>query len=143
MRQAISWVVAGLLFPTSLLINSSSAIAHQHRMIGDVQATVHLEPDDSPYAGESSFTWFHFTDTNGETIPLADCTCNLVVYDSQNQPIANPQLSESDVEGHERPITTNITFPSAGTYQLVFTGEPKQENAFEPFELTVSVTVRP
>lgn len=143
MRQSVALAVASLLVSAGLLIDPSNTIAHQQTMISNVQAVVHLEPDDSPYAGEPSFTWFHLINANDETIPLADCTCNLVVYDSQNQPIANPQLSEADVEEHERPITTTITFPSAGSYQLVFTGQPKQENLFEPFELTVPVTVRP
>lgn len=143
MRHSIALAVAGLIVPVGFLIGSSTATAHQHMMVGDVQATVHLEPDDSPYAGQPSFTWVHLSDANGDTIPLVDCACSLVVYDSQNQPIANPQLSESEVEGHESPMTTNITFPDAGTYQLVFTGQPKAENAFEPFELTVPITVRP
>ncbi|NJR37546.1 MAG: hypothetical protein HC781_00295 [Leptolyngbyaceae cyanobacterium CSU_1_4] len=142
MRQSISLFVAGLLAPASLLVSSLNAIAHQHMMVGTVQATVHLEPDDSPYAKIPSLTWFHLSHPQGETIPLANCNCNLVVYDSRNQPIAYPQLSEADVEGHERPISTSITFPTPGLYQLVLTGEPKGDS-FQPFELTVPVTVRP
>lgn len=117
-------------------------IAHQHLLTANVRATVHLEPNDSPFAGEPSFTWIHLTKPNGETISLADCTCNLTVYNTRNQPIAQPPLAESEVEGHERPITTNLTFPSSGLYQLVLTGHPKREGEFEPFKLTVSVTVR-
>jgi hypothetical protein len=142
MRQFILLFVAGLLISTSLLINSSNAIAHQDLTVETVQATVHLEPDDSPYAKIPSLTWFHLSHPDGETIPLSDCNCNLVVYDAQNQPIAQPQLSEAEVEGHERPITTSITFPTPGAYQLVFTGEPKGDD-FQPFKLTVPVTVRP
>jgi hypothetical protein len=142
MRQSISLFVAGLLVPASLLINSSNAIAHQHLTVGTIQATVHLDPDDSPHATIPSLTWFHLSHPDGETIPLSNCNCNLVVYDAQNQPIAHPQLSETEVEGHEKPISTSITFPTPGTYQLVFTGEPKGDD-FQPFELTVPVTVRP
>ena len=142
MRRFISPLVAAVLVPASLSIAALSAIAHQHLSIGDVQATVHLEPDDSPHAGQPSLTWFHLMRSDGETVPLADCTCNVVVYDSQNQPIAQPQLAEAEVEGHERPIATNITFPNPGTYQLVLTAQPK-EDQFKPFELKIPVTVRP
>jgi hypothetical protein len=142
MRQSISLFIAGLLVPASLLMGSSNAIAHQDVTVETVKATVHLEPDDSPYATIPSPTWFHLSRPDGETIPLSNCNCNLVVYDEQNQPIAYPQLSEAEVEGHEQPITTSITFPTPGIYQLVLTGEPK-ENDFQPFELTVPVTVRP
>jgi hypothetical protein len=142
MRQSISLFIAGLLVPASLLINSSNAIAHQDITVSTVQATIHLEPDDSPYAKVPSLTWFHLSHPDGETIPLSDCNCNLVVYDAQNQPIAQPQLAEAEVEGHERPISTSITFPTAGTYRLVLTGESKGDD-FQPFELAVPVTVRP
>lgn len=142
MRQAISLFVASLLVPANLLINSSNAIAHQHMTAGTIQATVHLEPDDSPQSKVPSLTWFHLSHPDGEAISLSSCTCNLVVYNAQNQPIAYPQLSETEVEGHERPISTSITFPAPGTYQLVFTGEPK-EDEFQPFELTIPVIVRP
>lgn len=142
MRQSVSWFVVGLLVPASFAVTVVDAMAHQDLAIGDVNVTAHLEPDDSPRAGEPSLTWFHLTRSDGETISLSDCACDLVVYDSQNQVIAHPQLSESEVEGHERPITTNITFPNPGNYQLVFTGQPVAEK-FAPFEITVPVTVRP
>lgn len=142
MRQSISLFIASLLVPASLLTASSNAIAHQDVTVGTVEVTVHLEPDDSPYAKIPSLTWFHLSHPDGETIPLSNCNCNLVVYNAQNQPIAQPQLSETEVEGHEQPISTNITFPTPGTYQLVLTGEAKGDD-FQPFELTVPVTVRP
>lgn len=150
MRQAISSFAAGLLIPAGLMLASPAAIAHQSTSLGGVKATVHLEPDDSPYAGQPSLTWFHFVRPDGETVSLSDCNCRLVVYDSQNQPIAQPQLGEAPVEehgqghgqGHIQPITTSIVFPTPGTYQLVFTAESRAK-AFEPFEMTVPVTVRP
>lgn len=142
MRQSISLFIASLLIPASLFINSSTAIAHQDLTVGTVEVTIHLEPDDSPYAKIPSLTWFHLSHPNGETIPLSNCNCKLVIYDAQNQPIAQPQLSEAEVEGHEQPISTSITFPTSGTYQLVLTGESKGDD-FQPFELTVPVTVRP
>jgi len=140
--QSISWLIAGLFATASLTISSTIVTAHENLTIGDVEVTSHLEPDDSPYAGEPSFTWFHLTRSDGESIALADCSCRLVVYNSQNEAIFYPQLTETEVEGHERPITTTITFPNSGNYRLVLTGQPIA-GRFEPFEITIPVTVRP
>lgn len=141
MNPFTSLLMMSLLAPSNLLPPDPSIIAHQQQAISHIKATVHLEPDDSPYAGQSSLTWFHLTNARDETVTLSNCHCSLVVYDSQNQPIAYPQLSESEIAGHEKPITTTITFPSAGFYEMVFTGRSKTDQ-FEPFELRVPVIVR-
>jgi hypothetical protein len=142
MHQYIPLLAAIFLVPASLLIDTPNLVAHQDLSTGDVKAVVHLVPDDSPQAGQPSLTWFQLMRADGQTVPLSDCNCSLVVYDSQDQAIARPQLAETAVEGHESPISTNITFPNAGQYELVFTGE-SNSSAFKPFELKVPVTVRP
>ena len=142
MRRFILWFAAGLLATVSLLISSPAAIAHQDYTAEAVIAMVHLEPNDSPQAGKPTPTWIHLERASDEqTIRLADCTCNLMVYDSQKQAIANPELSETTVAGHDHPLSASITFPSAGDYQLVLTGESKS-NQVEPFEINVPVKVR-
>ena len=141
MRRFILWFTAGLLATVYLCLSSPAAIAHQDYTAGTITAMVHLEPDDSPHAGKPTSTWIHLMGANEQTIRLADCACNLTVYDSQKQPIANPELSETTVAGHEHPLSASITFPSAGDYQMVLTGQSKS-NQFEPFELDVPVKVR-
>lgn len=170
MLQPLSSIAIGLIAPTSLLLNPpvvnpsvvdpallnrspnpsielpqspSFVIAHQNVRDGDVYGRIHLDPDDSPFAGQPSFTWFHLY-SEEDAITLANCNCNLLVYDSQNRQIAKPALSETEMEGHdERPITANITFPGAGVYQVVLTGQPKGEGEFQSFEIAVPITVRP
>ncbi|MBD3881823.1 hypothetical protein IFO70_08660 [Phormidium tenue FACHB-886] len=139
---ASRWFAASVFASLQMFIDISAVIAHQQMALGEVEAMVHLEPDDSPYAGEPSPTWIHLLNANGETIRLADCTCNLKVYDSQNQPLAIPNLVEAAMEGRNQLLTTSITFPAAGAYKLVLTGQ-SPANKFEPFELVVPVTVRP
>jgi hypothetical protein len=141
MRRFILWFTTGLLAAIFLFCGSPTAIAHQDYTAGAVTAMVHLEPDDSPQAGKPSPTWIHLVRGDEQTIGLSDCACNLTVYDSQQQAIANPELSETTVAGHDRPLSASITFPSAGDYQLVLTGQSKS-NQFEPFELDVPVKVR-
>jgi hypothetical protein len=142
MHQYIPLLAATFLVPASLLIDIPNLVAHQDLAVGDVKATVHLVPNDSPQAGQPSPTWIHLMRADGETVPLTDCNCNLVVYDAQDRPIERPQLAESTAEGHEQLMGTSITFPTAGSYQLVFAGQSRSEG-FSPFEIKVPVTVRP
>jgi hypothetical protein len=139
--SSLTWLLTGLTIPIVLFPPPPEAIAHQQLNLEAVQIMTHLEPDDSPIVAQPSPTWFHLKRPNGETIPLSDCTCRLVVYDDQSRPIAQPPLSEAAIEGHDRPIRTVITFPNAGNYQLILTGESKSEG-FAPFEVTIPVTVR-
>ncbi|WP_088893898.1 hypothetical protein [Leptolyngbya ohadii] len=156
MLQSLSSIAVALVAPTSLLIHSPSVnpeplfapsrpllIAHQDVRDGTINGRLHLDPDDSPFAGQPSLTWFHLYSGN-DAITLANCNCNLLVYDAQNQQVAKPELSETEMEGHrERPITASITFPKAGTYQVVLTGQPKAEGEFQPFRIAVPIVVRP
>lgn len=170
MLQPISSLAIGLIAPTSLLLNPSMVdssvvnpsplnrsphssielpqsppllIAHQNVKDGEVSGRIHLDPDDSPFAGQPSFSWFHLYSPDG-AITLANCNCSLLIYDSQNRQIAKPELSETEMEGHdERPMTASITFPGAGVYQVVLTGQPKEEGEFQSFEIAVPITVRP
>jgi hypothetical protein len=87
MRWFVLWFTAGLLTVVYLFFSAPTAIAHQDYTAGSVTAMVHLEPDDSPQAGKPTPTWIHLERANEQTIRLADCTCNLAVYDSQKQPI--------------------------------------------------------
>jgi hypothetical protein len=141
MPRFILGFAAGLFAAICLFLSSPAAIAHQDYTAGAVTAMVHLEPNDSPQAGKPAPTWIHLMAPNEETIRLSDCTCNLTVYDSQKQAIANPEISESPTTGDEPRLRTSITFPSAGDYQLVLTGQSKSSR-FEPFELDVPVKVR-
>ncbi|MBI4783907.1 MAG: hypothetical protein HY785_21695 [Oscillatoriophycideae cyanobacterium NC_groundwater_1537_Pr4_S-0.65um_50_18] len=142
MHKYLSLLVSIVLVPAHIFMDMPHAIAHQPLALEDVQATVHLEPDDSPYAEQPSPTWIHLMRSDGETVPLADCNCNVVVYDSLNQAIARPSLAAVSAEGHEQLMGTSITFPKAGDYRLVFAGQSRSE-AFQPFELEIPVTVRP
>jgi hypothetical protein len=121
-------------------------IAHQSRNISDVEVMIHLEPDDFPYAGKPTQTWFMLTRRNGEMIAPSSCNCRIAAYDSRNQAIARQlPLSTMAIEGHKKDhqaLQTNITFPKPGSYKVVVSGQAKDES-FAPFEFSVPVNVRP
>jgi hypothetical protein len=128
--------------------------AHQQKMAANsVGAMIHLEPEDKPYAGKSTMTWFMLTRPGGAMIPAATCNCRVVAYaagksDSKTKSAwMNDRLplSMMDMAGHQKghqAIRTNITFPKPGSYVVVLSGKAK-DGSFDPFEMKFPVTVRP
>ena len=124
------------------------AIAHEVEIEGDVGATLHIEPNDTPKAGEEVLAWFALTRLGGETIPLESCNCTLAVYAQPNDqpyegttPALTPELSAVNAEGYQDIPGARLTFPDVGTYTMVISGEPKQEGDFTPFTLDFEKTI--
>lgn len=118
------------------------AFAHQVEFQDDVGATLHIEPSDTPRAGEEVLAWFALTRKGGQTIPLADCDCTLAVsVRSQTAPTLEPPLKAVEAGGYAGIPGATFTFPDVGAYTLILTGIPKQADGFTPFELDFEVTV--
>ncbi|MEM6753265.1 MAG: hypothetical protein AAF630_09875 [Cyanobacteria bacterium P01_C01_bin.38] len=128
---------------SSLLIRKASA--HKIETAEDVGATMHIEPNDTPRAGEAAQTWFALTRKGGKIIPLTECDCSLSVYSeprtAEAKPIAQPSLQPISAERYQGIPGTEITFPKPGAYQLELSGKPANDDSFKPFELTFDVTV--
>ncbi|NEQ28822.1 MAG: hypothetical protein F6K28_59700 [Microcoleus sp. SIO2G3] len=121
------------------------AIAHQaqHQATssteGGMEVMIHLDPNDSPVAGSSSETWFVLTAPSGDNVPLANCNCEAMVYDANEQMVVhNLPLGATMVDDKEA-IGTAITFPAPGSYTVVLSGQ-SQDGSFEPFEIRFPVT---
>jgi hypothetical protein len=127
------------------MANPLQTIAHEVETSGSVGGTMHIEPNDTPRAGTSSLAWFALTRRGGQTIPLSACNCSLSVYKQPrvagDAPIQKPALSAASVEGRQGTPSANITFPQAGAYEVVLSGQPATAGAFAPFELKFPVTV--
>lgn len=126
------------------------ALAHQVKTSQAVGATLHIEPNDTPKAGEEVLVWFALTQRGGEPIPLAACQCELQVLSgstsSQGAPapslMRQPALSPVNAEGYQAIPGARLTFPEVGAYQLRLIGAPQSEAvAFDAFDLAFEVTV--
>jgi hypothetical protein len=150
------FLLTGLL--AGLLIGSvarfSVAIAHEVSIAESVGGTLHIEPDDSPRAGEATTAWVALTQKGGVPIPLAACDCALAIYQQPRaetaRPLLNPPLTPmaGDVSGGVDIPGATFTFPTVGNYSLVLSGRPKAAASadsdapnFAPFELAFEVTV--
>ena len=151
----LSLIAAALLGSLSLsLFNPFSfarilpAIAHEVELSGDVGGTLHVEPNDTPRAGEEVLAWVALTRKGGEPIPLSECDCQLDIYAEPRQegdaPLLSPELTAVDSKGYQGIPGANFMFPQVGAYTLVMSGEPQQrqaEEGFLPFTLPFEVTV--
>ena len=128
---------------SSLLIPPASA--HKIETAEDVGATLHIEPNDTPRAGEAAQTWFALTRKGGKVIPLKECDCELAIYSeprtAESKPFAQPNLQPVSAERYQGIPGTEITFPKPGAYQLELSGKPANDADFKPFELKFDVTV--
>lgn len=134
-----------LVWVLVLVAIASPASAHKVQVAGDVGGTLHLEPNDTPRAGESTLTWFALTRKGGQVISLEQCNCQLSIYSSNaapgSPPLLTPPLKAVSVERYQNIPGTEIQFPQPGLYQLQLRGTPTAEGNFQPFEMEFEVTV--
>ncbi len=136
--------LGGLILLATLLTNPANA--HKTEIQQDVGATIHIEPNDAPRAGESALTWFALTQKGGKIIPLNECDCKLLVYSQTSPsgtPLQQPPLKAVSQESYQGIPAATITFPAAGAYQLQLQGKPKKGAKFSPFELKFDINVAP
>ncbi|MBW4672021.1 MAG: hypothetical protein KME60_32500 [Cyanomargarita calcarea GSE-NOS-MK-12-04C] len=132
------------LIVSSITINQS-AEAHKVKTTEDVGATIHIEPNDNPRAGEASKAWFALTRKGGKVIPLSECKCQLAIYAEphavKEPALLEPALQPMTVERYKGIPGAEVTFPRPGVYQLQLRGKPASGESFKPFELKFEVTV--
>lgn len=135
-----------LIFLSLILFNLVPTVsAHTVKISGDVGATIHIEPNDNPRAGEPADTWFALTRRGGKVLPLKECNCQLAVYAEPHVPgepaLLEPALKAIQAERYEGIPGAVITFPKPGIYELQLSGKPNKAGSFQPFELKFQVTV--
>ncbi len=135
----------GLLLLATLV--ATPANAHKIETQKDVGATIHIEPNDSPRAGETALTWFALTHRGGKVIPLNECNCKLSLYPQPHTegtaPLQRLPFKAVSVANYQGIPGAEITFPAAGSYELELQGTPKAGAKFAPFELQFEINVVP
>jgi hypothetical protein len=138
------------------------ALAHQVELSAEVGGTLHIEPSDSPRAGEEVLAWFALTRKGGTPISLSECDCRIDIYQQpelgDDRPILSPAplavQGDAAVGALAGIPGAKFTFPAVGSYSVVISGQPKAAAAapleaaeteeterFAPFELAFNVTV--
>jgi hypothetical protein len=127
------------------LIFTSPVFAHKVKIYEDVGATLHIEPNDNPRAGEPAQAWFALTRKGGKVIPLAECNCQLAVYSQPRKPgesaLFKPSLKPIAADKYQGIPGADIIFPKPGAYLLKLNGKPVKTDDFKSFELKFEMTV--
>ncbi|MBD2136565.1 hypothetical protein H6F32_02945 [Anabaena sp. FACHB-1237] len=134
-----------LVILSFILTTNNVVVGHTIKIDKNVGATLHIEPNDTPTAGEVSQVWLALTRQGGKVIPLEDCNCQLSIYNephnNQKTPLLQPTLKPIQAERYEGIPGADVTFPKPGNYLLQLTGKPIKSGDFEYFNLHFSVTV--
>jgi hypothetical protein len=146
--RQMSGSIKYLLFLSCLVIsimNIHPASAHKVEIGADVGATLHIEPNDNPRAGEPTQAWFALTRKGGKVIPLKQCKCRLAIYAEPHSPkepaLLEPSLTPVTAERYQGIPGADIIFPKPGAYQLQLSGSPANGASFKPFKFKFEVTV--
>jgi hypothetical protein len=135
-----------LLVLSSLIVTANTqTLAHTVQISENVGATIHLEPNDNPRAGEVTQIWFALTRKGGKVIPLKNCNCQLAIYSEPHVTgelaLIEPRLKSIQAERYQDIPGAEVTFPKPGAYQLLLSGKTAIEGKIKPFELQFLVTV--
>ncbi len=150
-------LLAAALLSSVIGVPMPRALAHQVEISQDIGGTLHIEPSDTPRAGEEVLAWFALTRKGGAPVALADCDCRIDIYQQpelgDDPPILSPaplavqgDAAVGDLAGIPG---AKFTFPVVGAYTLVISGQPRPAapnstqtiESFAPFSLAFDVTV--
>jgi len=127
---------------TLVMMGTTAAIAHEVKTSQEIGGTIHIEPNDRPIVSKKSTIWVALTKRGGEIIPYAKCNCRMEVRSLSDRSIkftvANPL---SIIERYLGLPSLTVTFPQVGRYELKLIGSPRDNEDFQPFELTFTTNV--
>ncbi len=118
-----------------LWLVAPGAWAHELETDGTISGILHFEPDDSPTSGVPVSFILFMNDSAGH-FSLAKCDCAVTAIENGKVVATTPLKPDTQ----SFPSGT-ITFPRAGTYELIVHGTPKVVGAFQPFTLHYSEAV--
>ncbi len=110
-------------------VPTTSVSAHTRKVDGDVSGVLHISPDDEPVSGSPS-TYVLFLTDYTKRFSLSACNCRLLIKQNGNIIATQPlKANAQSIPGG------SITFPAADVYELIFSGVPLKDGAFQPFVL--------
>ncbi|MEK7585580.1 MAG: YcnI family protein [Patescibacteria group bacterium] len=123
---------------TLALLVGQPASAHIMLQDQSIFVLLHAEPGDDPIIGEPATLYFSVTDKNKQ-FNSTDCDCRLSIS-LKKRSIYEGEIGANKIP-NSRVLQTTFTFPRAGIYEVVLTGQPKTALAFQPFKLTYNFRV--
>jgi hypothetical protein len=127
-------ILAFIIYNLAFIIPVS---AHVLKTDGTIGAVLHLDPNDSPIAGQLSNNFLEFKDTKS-VMNLSNCKCQVIISENGKE-IYRQDLTSSGTDNTVGVFS--FTFPQKDVYQLKVEGSPTQAGLYPNFSLNYDVRV--
>lgn len=137
LRRTLPVALAVMVILAAGMTTARPVSAHTEESDGTLSAVLHIYPDDHLKSKTPTTYRLSFTDSAGQ-FSLMHCDCTAEFKD-------NDQVISSEKLVPINPTTSanGVTFPRAGIYELVVSGQSVQSDSFKPFVLTFSLKADP
>ena len=110
--------------------------AHNLQIDGTIGGTLHVDPDDDPFAQQISTLYLYFKDETNK-FTLTKCSCTAHILENGKELFLTPLTAGTD------PLTAifTYTFPKMDVYTLEVEGKPINPESFQLFKLTYIIRV--
>jgi len=103
--------------------------AHVLKYDGNIGAVLHIDPDDSPLAGQDSKIYLDFKDKSGR-FDIRKCNCQAIISNNEVNNYVNFSTN-----------TFYYNFPKIDVYTLEIIGKSTAEADFDSFDLKYDIRV--
>ncbi len=127
----VAFLFAGVFF-------SSLVSAHAFETDGNMTVILHVEPDDSPRAGQKQQLVFFYKDAT-QQFTSKNCNCRVTITRPDGSTSYSGLAQASGAQSNE----LSYTFQSSAVYGLTLSGTPRSAGSFQPFVIRYDVHVTP
>ena len=123
-----------LFFALGFLTTANPVQAHFLATDKNIGAVLHVDPNDSPIAGEQASFFFELKDKQNKLTPKkCDCTFEI---DENGQAIYSQPLFQSNKKPSLSNASVFYTFPKIDVYTIKIIGKPHTSGEFQSFILS-------
>jgi hypothetical protein len=137
MKKKFVFFILGLIF----FVFTKHVYAHILQTDGTIGAVMHIDPNDDPIAGKQASFFFEFKDTTNKFDPK-NCDCKMTIVEHNHTIYAQPLFANTS-SSTIFSASGFYTLPQPDVYQIILTGTPLSNNAFQSFKLTYVVRAEP
>lgn len=139
MRKRLQIIVgvAALLFFLGQPIVSR---AHDVRTDGAITVTLHIDPNDTPVAGDQKTALIFEVTDPAKKFDGDKCACELTITQA-GRTIYQTALFQTNQPHSPAIVGVNFVFPLRGSYVVAINGQPRPDASFQSFAIVYPVKV--
>jgi len=123
----------------SLLVTAQTTNAHFLAIDKNIGAVLHVDPNDSPPAGEQASLFFDIKDKENK-FSLKNCNCRVDIYEGEKIIYSDAVLKDNK-NPNLNTASFFYAFPQVDAYEVRLIGTPVSSASFKPFILSWSLRI--